>query len=94
MVVKKGGNSIAPFSAGSKTKFDLDSFHSQEEQGYLKITEAGATQKYRLAASPSLTTLLPNSSVDPFFKAPIHLSTQELEAVDHSKCLIKNFPQW
>jgi hypothetical protein len=40
---------------------------------------------HRPAALPNPLTLLPNSSVDPFFKSPAPLNEQGREALDHGK---------
>jgi hypothetical protein len=90
VVVGEGRNSIGPFSPGLMTIFAYGSPQSQKQNCYSQITEAGATQSYRLAAWPSPKTFLPNSCVDPFFNPPVRLSAPELEAVDHSKCHVKS----
>jgi hypothetical protein len=90
-VIQEGWNSNGPFSPESTTKLDFGASKSKEGNDYSQFSVAGLTEWHRLAACLSPVTVLPNSCVDPFFKPPIRLSAQELEAVDHSKCHVKNF---
>jgi hypothetical protein len=90
VVIGERGNSTDPFSTGSTTKSGYGTSQSREGDDYEQITEVGVTPRHRLAVCPSPMTIFANSSVDPFFKPPFRLSAQDLEAVDHSKCHVKN----
>jgi hypothetical protein len=81
-----GAHNIGTLSRATAAQLGYRSSHSRNGQGSSPMTGAGVAQMRRLAAHPSLITVLPNSCVDPFFKPPIRLTDQGREAVHHSKC--------
>jgi hypothetical protein len=87
------GNRISLFSHETTTDLGYGTSRSKDPQDSSQATGVEIVQRRRLAARPSPVTILPNNSVDPFFKSPGRLNEQGREALDHSKYHVEHIQE-